>query len=398
MNILFISGFSNFGGATKSLLTMLKTLNKINNNICFFILTTNKLKMFFENYGYIVKSLKWLSMFDITKYGFYKKVRWLLLFREIFFLPQSLIAIYTIIKKNKIDIVHLNDVTFFMYAWFAKKIIKDIKVVMHVRAVLCEKKCLRIKFFEFIVNNYVDSIIAIDETVKDSIPNSLLHKVSVIHNSFEIKSQIQKNECNDTFTVGFIGVLYPAKGIYELMESAKILLKDLKLNNIRFLVAGENTRDIKNYLLKKILCSLKFYKDTKNDLLNFINTNKLNKNIVYLGFIKDVDFFYSSIDVLVFPSYLNAIGRPVFEAGFYGVPSIASINNPKSDTIIHMETGICISCPPNPKEIAEAILLLYKDRELLKKLSIGANKLSNTYFNTFNNGIKIYNLYNELLN
>ena len=44
-----------------------------------------------------------------------------------------------------------------------------------------------------------------------------------------------------------------------------------------------------------------------------------------------------------FPSYLNAPGRPIMEAGFFKVPSISCIDNPINDTFIDGKTGFSIT-------------------------------------------------------
>lgn len=398
MRILYLGGFSNLGGATKSLIFLLENVKKIDENIDMFILTTKKLETYFKEKGYYCESLRWISRFDITKYGFYKGMRWLIFIRELFFLPFSLFKLYEFVKKQRIDIIHLNDVTFFFYAWFIKLFFKNIKVVMHVRAVVSEQNSLRMQYLERILNKYVDFIIPIDETVKKSLPDSVKKKTKVVHNGFETKQERNKfdNKDKDTLKIGFIGVLYRAKGIYELMEAAKVLINEKKLK-IKFLIAGENTREIKNKFIRKLMIYFGFFQDSKHDLMKFINENNLNDSLIYLGFLKDVDKFYSEIDLLIFPSYLNAAGRPVFEAGFYGVPGVIAVNNPERDTAVHMETAICIPCPPKVEYIVKAIELLYHDRNLLQKLGDGANKLSKANFDPYKNALEIHSIYKKLL-
>ena len=68
----------------------------------------------------------------------------------------------------------------------------------------------------------------------------------------------------------------------------------------------------------------------------------------------DISAVYSGMDVLCFPSHLNAAGRPVFEAAFFRKPCILAIENPQSDTMIDYVTGICIP-EKEPLELFNAI-------------------------------------------
>ena len=76
---------------------------------------------------------------------------------------------------------------------------------------------------------------------------------------------------------------------------------------------------------------------------------------------------YNSFDVLCFPSLLLSPGRPIFEAGFYKLPSIAAVENPKDDTIIDNVTGLIIK-PNSSSDLIEKILILKNDKDLRNKL------------------------------
>lgn len=59
-----------------------------------------------------------------------------------------------------------------------------------------------------------------------------------------------------------------------------------------------------------------------------------------LGFVGDVRALYPKLDVLCFPSHLNAAGPSRFEAAFYGVPSVVAIDKPLPDAVLHGITGL----------------------------------------------------------
>jgi glycosyltransferase involved in cell wall biosynthesis len=63
---------------------------------------------------------------------------------------------------------------------------------------------------------------------------------------------------------------------------------------------------------------------------------------------------------------MNALGRPVIEAGSFGIPSIVCLNSKKfSDTLIHNKTGYITSFG-NKKKFVEYIIKLYQKKKTLK--------------------------------
>ena len=64
------------------------------------------------------------------------------------------------------------------------------------------------------------------------------------------------------------------------------------------------------------------------NLSNNINKKLLDsKNIFNMGHLNNIQLFYQKIDVICFPSYLNALGRQILEAGLYKIPSIVCLKN-----------------------------------------------------------------------
>ena len=98
---------------------------------------------------------------------------------------------------------------------------------------------------------------------------------------------------------------------------------------------------MKNYNIK-LICVGKSHQ--KNRLLNFLNfernfddylnKNKIlnNKNIKILPIMFDLKKFYSSIDIIIFPGFMNAVGRPVIEGSLLKKPSIIALKKHNFDT------------------------------------------------------------------
>ena len=101
----------------------------------------------------------------------------------------------------------------------------------------------------------------------------------------------------------------------------KNLIKKLMLNSY-VLVETEN------------LISYLIYLDTSEILKNvFLKNNIFDcKNIELFPLTFNLKRFYSRIDVMLFPGYMNAVGRPVIEASLCKKPSIIALNKYNNDT------------------------------------------------------------------
>jgi glycosyltransferase involved in cell wall biosynthesis len=86
----------------------------------------------------------------------------------------------------------------------------------------------------------------------------------------------------------------------------------------------------------------------------------------------DVLSFYSAADVYVGPSLEDAFGLPIVEAMACGLPVIASIHAGASEFIRNGETGLVLSNPRDPSEIASLVQMLFSDSSLRKKMGFAA--------------------------
>ena len=120
-------------------------------------------------------------------------------------------------------------------------------------------------------------------------------------------------------------------------------------------------------------------------------------NINFVGFRDNLDNFYKKIQVIAFPSYLNAAGRPVLEAATNGIPSIIALdNNIKNDLVYNNINGLYCK-KKNTRDFVNKILKISLDKKLYRKLSIACVRISAKKFNINKNGKKFRQLINESL-
>lgn len=390
MNILFVHPVGAFGGASKSLIELYKALSSrsVDGTV---ICPAGNTGPAFSEAGLEVCQVKGLSQWDNTRYGYYRGYRWLILLRELLLLPGTWLTLRRVLAVKHFDIIHLNEATLLPWARIIRRY-TSAPIVVHVRSLQRgDVGDWRTNWFNRMLVRDTNKIIAIDETVRRTLPSSV--PVSVVHNGFSMTPSDSMG-AEGVFHVGIIGVLLKLKGVYELVEAAKVLINERKLN-IQFSIVGENARDLsgwKSLILKK----LDFAHDVRGDLEAYIQANDLQRHVHLTGFVKNVNEVYAKLDLLCFPSYLDAAGRPVFEAAFHEVPSIVAVRNPPPDTIVDGETGMCID-QPDSVLLADAIERLYSDRVELGRLGKNARRLAERNFDIRRNADKLLEIYTRLL-
>lgn len=86
----------------------------------------------------------------------------------------------------------------------------------------------------------------------------------------------------------------------------------------------------------------------------------------------DLPKLYSSCDIFISPSWLESWGLPSMEAMACGTAVVATNSGGIIDFAINGKTALLVP-PKHPEKLAEAVLKLLKDRDLLKKISEGGH-------------------------
>jgi glycosyltransferase involved in cell wall biosynthesis len=400
MKVLYIDGVGPFGGASRSLYEAVGAFAKGKVKAYFLIAKGTSLAYYSRLAEDLITTVG-LTRFDNTVYSHYRGARWLILFRELFHLPFTIISLIQARRRWKdIEVIHVNELTEILPMLLARWLFK-VPVVVHVRSLTWNKaNSWRCRFVHYVLRNKVNAVIAIDESVRSSLPQDV--PVHVVHNSFTPKSLpepdrefLSKIDAIDpqTFKVGFVGNLLHAKGIFDLLEAAKII-KDSG-RKVDVLIVGDEARKgtgLKAWLLKRLGLS----QDLKAELVDKINQYGLTDDFHLLGSTPDIQRAYSRFDVLCFPSHFDAPGRPIFEAAFSGVPSIVAINKPKPDTLIHLKTGLAIA-EKDPKALADAILYFVDNPAETKDMGENARNLARQNFSVTVNSQLILNIYDSIV-
>lgn len=151
------------------------------------------------------------------------------------------------------------------------------------------------------------------------------------------------------FVFIFVGRLVKDKGINELVEA----FSNLKSHNLKLLLVGPFEQEL-DPLLPETLAEI-----------------EQNKNIITVGFQKDVRPYFAISDALVFPSYREGFPNVVMQAGAMELPSIVSDINGCNEIIVNEQNGVIIPVK-NTITLQEEMQRLMSDKiryEFLKKNS-----------------------------
>lgn len=390
MNVLFLHPAAAFGGASKSLIELYRLLHA--GGVRGTVLTpVGAVCQSFEKAGMRVRPVKGLSQFDNTRYGYYRKVRWLILLREFLLLPFALAGLWRL-RREPFDLIHINEITLLPLGVIAKRLLR-VPMVVHVRSLQRKPGSgMRTSWLNGLLRRYADAVVAIDHTVALTLEATL--PLSIIHNGLEVTDQpVDRHAEGEPVKVGFLGVLIPLKGIFELVEAMRIL--KARGVAIECLVAGENARQISGFKAW-VLRKFGFARDVRAELEELIRRDELEDQIKLLGFVSDVRELYPQLDILCFPSHLNAAGRPVFEAAFYSVPSVVAVTHPMPDALLHEVTGLAVPIP-DPMLIADALQRLAEEPEFRRKLGRQAQIWAEENFAIDVNAAHILDLYRYVL-
>lgn len=396
VHVLYIHPVGAFGGASRSLFELMRSFpdGTVEPRL---LVPRGAVADFFEQRGCKVLRVAGLSRFDHTRFGHYRSLRWLIVLREIFFLPATLFGLWRARRRwADIDLIHLNEVAGIVAGLWAKALFGK-PLVVHVRSVQeTQRGRWRGRFLARLLVRHADAVLAIDEAVRASLPPGV--PAVVVHNSFTVEAlaaavpvidRLRRGLHADSLRVGMVGTLLALKGVFDFLEAARIVLR--KGANVDFVLVGSNTRRL-GPVSARVLGWLGFAQDMEADVARFVATHGLGGRVHRVEHVTDVAAIYQALDVVCFPSHLDAIGRPVIEAAWLSLPSIAAVSEPRSDTFVPGQTGIQVPAR-DPQALAQAILRLAAERQEVKRMGAAAHELAERNFDSRKNAAAVLEIY-----
>ena len=106
-----------------------------------------------------------------------------------------------------------------------------------------------------------------------------------------------------------------------------------------------------------------------NNLKTLAESLGVNKNIIWLDGVTDVNPYLSVSDIFILPSHEEGFSNAILEAMNMELPVIATNVGGNSEAVMNNESGLVIP-PHSPKEIAKALVLLITDSEMRRRYGI----------------------------
>ncbi|WP_278353922.1 glycosyltransferase family 4 protein [Chryseobacterium gleum] len=158
------------------------------------------------------------------------------------------------------------------------------------------------------------------------------------------------------FVFVFVGRLVGDKGINELIKAFSAFNKNENQQHSKLLLVGPLEQDLD---------------PLSPDTLKEIETNR---DIISVGFQKDVRPYFAISDALVFPSYREGFPNVVMQAGAMELPSIVSDINGCNEIIIENQNGVIIPVKDSER-LQKEMEKMISDRDYYEALKKNARPM-----------------------
>lgn len=371
--ILFINSSNELYGADRSLLRLVKSLNRE------FYLPYVVIPNDIEYKGLLAEQLSQYNIqFIEEKLGVFRRkyLNFLGLGRLVLNTIKSTILVSKFVRNEGIDLIHSNSIAVItggFVSYFCK-----IPHVWHIREIVTHPVWFN-KILANIIYYLSTNVIAVSEPTKENLISTqpkLRNKIEVIHNGINLSqfdkiNIIEVNEIrrnwgihDDEIIIGMVGRISRWKGQLFLLNAALPILKinkTVKLVFIGGIVPGEN--------------------GYKEDLLDLITKSDLRNQIVVEDFQPEIQSAMSAFDIFVLPS-INPDPFPtvVLEAMASGKPVIATAHGGTLEQVIDGVTGFLVS-PSDPDEMTKKLEILIGNKDLRLLMGSEGLKLVQRSFN-----------------
>jgi len=375
LKVLFVSHSSELYGAELNLLDIIKGLDLD----------------IFEPYllcprksGALVDAARALGV--RVEFVFYKYWIWRKCFdwRYICYLLINLMSVFPvvrIIRGNSIDIVYTNTVTVISGALAAK--FTGRHHIWHIHETISNgpegfKFFGLTKFIFYVIYWLSQDVVVNSKFLQKLFPSTCEDKIKIIYNSFEVESDLfscvdKKNiRMNykdygivpESKIVGVVGGFSARKNQEAAILAMTHLLK--KFPETKLVLFGQDSTSGKKYEVK---------------LRSAVERLELSKNVIFAGYVSDLQMVYGVLDILLVPSSDETFGRVIVEAMLFNVPVVAASVGGIPEIIEHGKTGLLCDMN-NPDNIANILADLLSAKYDLANITDNAYKFVKSKFSS----------------
>jgi glycosyltransferase involved in cell wall biosynthesis len=294
-----------------------------------------------------------------------------------------------LLKKNHIDIVHVNEI-FDIYAAVAARIARK-KCVWHIRAELTPWPILK-KSLPRLVTSLADTVLVVSQSVRENLFPHVSPNTGNVHVLYDpapephqfnpnITGQSVREEFKircDQPVVTLVAKLISRKGHDLLLRAAPEVLK-AHPDTIFLLVGGERSGS--------------HHKEYANRLRSLVASLNLQKQVFFTGFRSDIPEIMAASDIIVHCStYPDPFPGVVLQGMASGKPVVAPALGGPKEQIEDRVSGILVQ-PNNPYELANAIAYLLQNETERSRIGKAAVRRARSNFSSekfFTDLLKVY--------
>lgn len=312
----------------------------------------------------------------------------------------SLIRLWRYTMKMHVDLIHSNSFGAHIFAGIVARLLGK-RTVWHIREFTeniedtSQKKRWRkliVSVLLFGATFLADRIVCVSEAIRDHYAkDKISRKMTVVHNGIDV-STFENTECTD-YLLGELGLceedkvvsifarLSPWKGHDRFLKGAAQIKEQIQ--GVKFLIVGSQL----DYEIEE---------NYEEQLRNLARDLKLDGDVIFTGFRRDVPNLMALSDVIVSTSDKEPFGRVMVEAGATARPVVASNSGGHPEIVVDGVTGYLV--PPDDVEIlASRILTLLRDGERAKELGKNARERVEARFSLEGMIKELLKVYVELL-
>lgn len=397
--ILFVHHRPELGGAPSSLAGLIGGLDRARFEATVYCPSGPAADLFEREGARVVRGP--VAAFTHVWASYYRGLRWGLLVRELVQLPHALLCFARLLRRERFDLVHLNDSPLVYTALIARAF--GLPVVWHLRSSLAREGLdARGRAIGRIVAETGRIAIAIDHDVARSFPGV---QATIVQNSVDLahfrpmEARGAKERLGlrpDAVTIGMFGYLYAKKGWPDFIRAAQRLRQ--RGIDAQFVIVGGGVRPPEFFSTRhgRVLSSLKLTSDEESRARALVRTLGLTEHVSFLPFSVDPRDAYWALDIVTFPNRGAGLGRAVIEAAACARPVVASGSLDGAGLLIPGETGLLLP-RRSPDALATALETLATDEELRARIGSAARAHAEANFSQVAAAARVMEIYDGVL-
>jgi glycosyltransferase involved in cell wall biosynthesis len=378
MRVLFVTQYSGYMGANRSLLQIAEGLRKrYDLEVSVLLPLKGEMSDVLDKYGISYQIIKMYDPLYLKRniiMDLYHRGKGLLC--ELLNLHHA--YIFSKQYGQNVDLVHTNTSVTNIGAYIAHFL--KVKHVWHIREFATVHYGYQFPLGRLqyrLMNKYSDKVITISKALYDFFrPYIDWNKLEVIYNGIEFNNTSCDDKSNE-FNVVTVGLIHPSKHQDEIIFAWKEFLKLSGGNGMLYIVGGVDP------------CHDDYYKK----LESYVSQNGMGENVVFTGYQKDVQKYYTLSKVGILASTYEAFGRVTVEYMVNRLVPIVKNSGANPEIVDNNHNGFVYN---TQEDLVGSIFRLYIEDGLYNTMSVNAYNKAILNYSLLNCINRIYSLYKSI--